>query len=238
MLYYGVLTYGAGGQQLTVAWLVLGFFFLAAGLWRRYRRRHPSERKLPLWWRTFSGTSLLLFLILCTVVWGRIVVGMMSSLPPGLPYVVVLSQVENRGESREELRERLDCAVEYLNENPETMVIVSGGWDPAEGSSRAHTMYQYLLHCGIGSNRIIWETHSKNAVGNLRYSMSIAGGPEAEIGVIASDYFTYRAMRIARNLGMRNARGFAAPTAAWLWPHRILQELLWVVHDKFLGITP
>ena len=100
----------------------------------------------------------------------------------------------------------------------------------------AHTMYQYLQRCGIGSGRILWETHSRNTTENLRYSISICGGPYGSLGVVSSDYFSYRAVRIARNLGMQNVRGAAVTTASWLWPHRIVLEILCVLRDKFLGI--
>ena len=59
---------------------------------------------------------------------------------PGLDYIIVLgAQIYERGPSAV-LRFRLDKAVEYLNENPQTKCIVSGGKGSNEPCSEAEGM--------------------------------------------------------------------------------------------------
>ena len=53
------------------------------------------------------------------------------------------------------LRERLDAALIYLEENPDSQCIVSGGMGEGEKISEAECMYRYLIKKGIHSSRII-----------------------------------------------------------------------------------
>ncbi len=49
------------------------------------------------------------------------------------------------------LQMRLDKAYDYLTENPDTIVIVSGGQGPDEHVSEAQGMYDYLVEKGIAA---------------------------------------------------------------------------------------
>ena len=97
-------------------------------------------------------------------------------------------------------------------------------------------MYRYLLRQGISSERIFWETYSRSTVDNLVNSAAIAGGRQARLGIVVSDYFAYRAVRLARNERLPNVCSVTAATPSWLLPHRLVQELLRVLQDKFFGI--
>lgn len=80
---------------------------------------------------------------------------------PNLDYVVVLgAQVRKSGPSKV-LRYRLDTAINYLNENPGTICIVSGGKGPNEPVAEAQGMTNYLESYSIKKNRIIKEMKSK-----------------------------------------------------------------------------
>lgn len=236
LVYYGFVTFAAEGQAFTWVWLILAAVFFGMFLKKRYRMRHPAKKKPPLWWKTFCVTTGILTAILLGVTLSRITASMLASPQEGLEYIVILSEDDIAGEGQKELARRLDRAVEYLKANPQTNVIVSGGWSDSQGYSKAHVMYQYLLRQGIATDRIFWETHSQDSRQNLRNSMLIAGGRGASLGIVSSDYFAYRAGRIARSLGMYQTQKIPADTTLWLLPHRLAEELLLVLRDKFLGI--
>lgn len=63
------------------------------------------------------------------------------------------------------LRERLDAALIYLEENPNSQCIVSGGMGEGEKISEAECMYRYLTKKGINSSRIIKEDKSTSTRG-------------------------------------------------------------------------
>lgn len=235
LIYYSVIEYAAKGQQMTMIWLFLAILFFLMYARGRYRKKHPRPSR-PLWVRTFCYTSLILLAILAGVVESRIIASMLSAPKSGLSYIVILSQNEITGETQEELEARLDCAVRYLKANPDTRVIVSGGWDSDKGYSKAHVMYEYLLECGVENNRISWEARSLNGEENLRYSMSISGGAEVPLGLVTSNFYSYRAARVARNVGLQHPQSLPAQTSVWLLPHRLAQEFIYVLRDKFFGV--
>lgn len=235
LAYYVLLEMLAPGQEMTVVWLLVALVFLCIYLYKGYRRVHPGK-KPPLWQRTFYLTTLILLAILAGVVESRIAGEMFTTAPEDLGYIVILSEDELPGGTEQELVGRLDQAVAYLQANPQTRVIVSGGWDSEKGSSRAHVMYSYLLRQGIETERIFWETYSRSTMDNLLNSAAIAGGRQSRLGIVVSDYFAYRAGRMARNARLYSVYSIPSATPPWLLPHRLVQELLWVLHDKFLGI--
>lgn len=98
------------------------------------------------------------------------------------------------------LKYRLDEAILYLNENPETVCIVAGGQGKNEPYSEAYGMAQYLMQNGIDKDRILLEDQSKTTEENLRYSRKFL--PEgAKVGIITNDFHMFRALQIAKNRG-------------------------------------
>lgn len=71
------------------------------------------------------------------------------------------------------LRDRLDKALEYLNEHPDVTVVVSGGQGPDEHISEAQAMYEYLVENGVNAERVLQEDRSTNTRQNLDYSLAL-----------------------------------------------------------------
>lgn len=94
------------------------------------------------------------------------------------------------------LQERLDTAVNYLNEYPKSKVIVSGGQGADESDTEAAVMKEYLINKGISKSRIDMETKSKRTEENISYSKE-----KFQLGktvIITSDYHMYRALMLAK----------------------------------------
>lgn len=129
------------------------------------------------------------------------------------------------------LRNRLDMAKRYLDQYPESQVILSGGQGEGEWLSEAQAMATYLMNKGIKSDRLILEDQSTNTVENLRYAKAILeaqGKGNKPILIITSDFHVYRAKMIAKDLGM-NAKGKGAETLLYLIPNYFLREAFGVV---------
>ncbi len=235
-VYYAVLRYLAPNQPLAGIWLILAVLFLGLFLYYWYRRRHPDHKKISLRGRTFCITTAILAVILVGVVAGRILTDMWRSPDPNVPFIVLLNQRDTAAETEAEWNARLDQAIRYLRANEATKVVVSGGWDSDRGYSEAHAMYAYLLEQGIDGRRVYWEIRSENTKDNLNYARSIVGGGRQTVGIVSSDYSMYRILRIARNQGYVQAEPIPTPTTVWLYPHRVVQEILQVLYDKFFGI--
>ena len=71
------------------------------------------------------------------------------------------------------LRNRLDAAVEYYNENPEAVIVVSGGQGPDEDIPEAEAMERYLYEQGVPLNKIIKEDKSTSTEENFKFSKEL-----------------------------------------------------------------
>lgn len=233
LVYYAVLRILSQGQQFVGVWLVLAAVFVLAGLWRLYRKKHPKLH-IALWFRTFCVTSLILAAILFGVVIGRIVTAMPGTAEKKLDYIVILCQSELYGETDEELRDRMEAALSYMEQDPDLKAIVTGGWNAASGSAPAHYMYQFLVEHGIRVNRIYWENHTGGSDENLIHVKSIVGVPEHGIGIVTSNYFSYRLSRIANQVGVRDFQMIPIATSWWLLPHRVVVEFLNIFYNKLM----
>jgi len=133
------------------------------------------------------------------------------------------------------LLKRLDEAYLYLEENPETKAVLSGGQGPGEDISEAECMRRYLTEKGIDASRLIMEEHSTSTYENIKFSAEKIRDIEANIGVISNDFHIFRAVRIARKQGLVNACGIAAATEPVMQIHFFLREIAAIAKDKLVG---
>ena len=68
------------------------------------------------------------------------------------------------------LQDRLDKALEYLEDHPDMTVVVSGGQGENEPATEAQGMADYLADHGFARENIILETQSHNTFQNMTYS--------------------------------------------------------------------
>lgn len=71
------------------------------------------------------------------------------------------------------LQDRLNEALDYLEENPDMLVVVSGGQGADEPTSEAQAMYHYLVEQGVDPDRILKEEDSHNTYQNLEKSFQL-----------------------------------------------------------------
>lgn len=133
------------------------------------------------------------------------------------------------------LGRRLDKAVEYLNENPGSPCIVTGGQGVNEIYSEAEVMKKYLLRAGIDENRIFMEDKAVNTEQNMRFSAEIIkeNGLSDKV-VIATDFF--HQLRCAYEARKNSLTPFAAScsTVWYLFPGYWVREMLAICKAVFL----
>ena len=163
---------------------------------------------------------------------GCIVSKMHAQGKPDLDYVVVLgAQVRKSGPSLV-LRYRLDKAIEYLDENPNTICIVSGGKGPNEPFPEAQGMADYLKEHGIDEQRILEEPDSKTTEENIVNSKKLISDDNASVGVITNNFHMFRALQIADKYGLDNAQGIAAGSPPNMLVNNMVREFF--AEIKFL----
>ncbi|MBO5055851.1 MAG: YdcF family protein [Lachnospiraceae bacterium] len=153
----------------------------------------------------------------------------------GLDYIVVLgAQMKASGPSKA-LQYRLDEAVRYLEENPDTLVIVSGGQGLDEHISEAQGMYDYLAQKGIASGRIIKEDKSRNTFQNLTFSAEFLDKEKNSVGIVTNNFHVFRAVGIAKKAGYKAVCGIAARGEPFLQYNNMMREFFGVVKDFLVG---
>ena len=156
-----------------------------------------------------------------------------SILPEGI-MIVLGAQMKPDGPSRV-LQYRLDAAYDYLVENPDTKVIVSGGQGSDEMISEAQGMYDYLAGRGIEKERIIREDRSVNTVQNLKYSAEFLDREQDSVCIVSNNFHMFRARRLAEKLGYQKVCGLAAKGDPVLMANNMLREFFGVMKDFTYG---
>ena len=153
----------------------------------------------------------------------------------GLDFIIVLGAKVNRNSvPSKPLYWRIDAAEEYLNENPDTVAILSGGQGSDEPISEAQCMYNELTKRGIEPSRLILEDKSTDTNENIRNSLKLM--PEdAEFGVLSNNFHVYRAVRISEKISGRKVSGIASQYKDALLIHYMAREAVGITMDVLHG---
>lgn len=239
---YGLAVLGTNsGTSFWLVWMVFAALLVVLGLSFRFH-----------WWGLmprFARNAVVALLAIGLVCFGaveaRIIAAMNATASPELDYVIVLgAQVRESGPSRV-LRYRLDKAIDYLEANPDTLCIVSGGQGSNEPFPEAQGMADYLEEHGIDGERILEENKSTTTEENIRFSVRLikdvtndvgsrdtadAGtdvGPiptDVSVGLVTNNFHMFRALQIAHANGLPQAQGLPAGSSPDMLPNNMLRE--------------
>lgn len=231
-VFYGVTVMLVGsGTWFFAVWYVLAVcFFAAAGI------AHADVWPLvPVVIRRMVEGFVALCLGLVLVTQACALSSFNAQGEDDLDYIIVLgAQVRESGPSAV-LRYRLDTAYDYLQANPDTVCIVSGGQGPNEPKPEAHAMAAYLADRGIDKGRIIQEDQSLTTYQNIRNSMQLFDADTARVGVVTNDFHVFRGVHIAHRQGIEHVCGIAAPSNVWFLPNNLLRESMGIAKDFAKG---
>ena len=137
----------------------------------------------------------------------------------GEPEVMVIlgCQVMADGDPSVLLQDRLDTALDYLEEHPDLTVVVSGGQGPDEPTSEAQAMADYLTAHGVEEEKVLLEPDSHNTAQNLDYSRRLLDreGIDTSDGVllVSNGFHLTRARMLAERAGFEQVSTLAAPAS-------------------------
>ena len=256
LLYYIIIViYSGVSTSFALIWPCLAIFLglLAAGWW--FGSQH--EGRIPVWIGVSVGTVCAAgFLILVIT---EVLMGWSAITATGQPadYVIVLGARVRGTKISNSLKQRLDRAIEYSEEYPNKVLVLSGGKGPGEESSEARAMYEYLQYNGIPEDKLLIEDQSSDTVQNIEFSRTVIDrqeynkaqaarahlmefyrerpdGDTIRIGILTSNYHVFRAEAIARRQEIEPV-GVAAACDPVLAVHLWLREAFAVLKDKFMG---
>ncbi|MDD6069727.1 MAG: YdcF family protein [Clostridiales bacterium] len=150
-------------------------------------------------------------------------------------YVLVLGAQVKGTKPTYSLMKRLDVAYEYLMENPDTVVILSGGQGPGEDVTEAYAMSVYMKAKGLEESRIILEDRSTNTYENIIYSRELMDSPDASVVLVTNYFHVFRGVGVAKKQGLTNVEGLGAPTKWYTVPNQYLREAFAVIKYKLCG---
>ena len=212
------------GQSLLFLWPLMGAFllirFVIFEIHYKTGNPLPFSKRFLILFRIFAAVSIAFFIS----VEGIILKAALTQPPESLNYIIVLGAKVNGTQPSGALRNRIDVASEYLHENPETLVIASGGQGPDEGISEAECIFRGLIQRGIDESRIIKEDQSTSTLENLTYSLTLIEKTSPSIGLVTNNFHVYRSMKIAETFEGYTFHAVPVATSLLSFPHYMLRE--------------
>ena len=152
-----------------------------------------------------------------------ILCAMVSVVPENMDCLIILG-ARLRGERiTEALKRRLDRGLRYLQENPKTVCVVSGGQGKGENIKEAEAMAEYLIACGIERNRIYLETESTSTYENLEKSLRFVQ-KKGKTGIVTNNFHIYRTMKLAKYLEYQKVYAVPASCNPIMFPNYMVRE--------------
>ena len=153
---------------------------------------------------------------------------------PNLEYIIVLGAHVQGTRLTLALLERTRRALQYLEENPETKAVLSGGKGEGEQISEAQAMCNYLVEHGIDRERLILEDRSTSTTENLKFSLEIIG-LDHSVGVVTNNFHVFRGTAIGKKCGCKEIYPIPSRYRSWRLLIYIPREILAILKDKIMG---
>ena len=152
-----------------------------------------------------------------------------------LDYIIVLGAHVNGTKLTLALLERVRRALLYLEENPGTKAVLSGGRGDGERISEAEAMYRYLTEHGVSPERLIKEERSTNTKENLDFSLRLIGSTDYSIGIVTNNFHVFRGVAIGKKCGCQKIYPLPSRYRSWRLLIYIPREILAILKDKIVG---
>lgn len=182
--------------------------------------KRPNHQKKPWspWLKAFFALILVGVLSFCSL-FAAVMYGSYNHIT-GDPQVMVIlgCRVMPGGEPSMLLQDRLETALDYLEEDPDILVVVSGGQGSNEPVSEAACMAGWLEERGISEDRIFQEDQSSNTKENLIFSKDLLAREGIDVGetdvlVVSNGFHLTRARMLAERFGYGEVSTLAAPSS-------------------------
>lgn len=207
---------------------IIGLLFIVWGIFRVKIISLTSVGYLKVIRLTFTFGALciiLSFFIICIVIQSY-----SKNIPKPNQDAIIVLGAGLRGENLSStLQARLNRALQYHNQNPNSIIIVSGGQGPDELVTEASAMKKYLLQKGIAEDKILYEDRSTSTKENFKFSKVILdnyfNGKDYSIVFVTNDFHLLRSKYYAVDAGFK-ADGLPSPSLKYLLPNYYLREYL------------
>lgn len=233
LYYIGIVLYAGIGIAFSFIWVVIGgLSIILSGI---MYQTHNGGIKVPAVIQKSFFIFLVVGVIFFLLVVTTIIKGAISKPQPNAHYMIILGAKVNGRQPSKTLRARVRAAADYLQENKQTIVIVSGGQGPGEDITEAEAMASLLQEYGIEKSRIRLEDKSTDTKENIEFSQTFITKKEDSVVIATSDFHVYRGMKMARKQGFTNVSPCPSKSDPVLFVHYYLREFFAVVKDTVKG---
>lgn len=156
--------------------------------------------------------------------------------------IIVLGAAIKGTEPTVQLRLRLEKAKECFEDNPDALIIVSGGQAADEECTEARAMKNWLVRNGVPESSVIEEGASTSTEENMLFSQGIIDslvesgelkrGPS--IVFVTNRFHVFRAERLSKRLGL-NAEGLASGEYRRFMLNDYMRECAAIAQHFFTG---
>ena len=228
-LLYSVAVYMVGSGTFSfIIWIFAAIFFGFLYIMEKKSLWSKVPKAVRYVFRIIVAIGFAVFVI-CQ---GCILTQFFSKGEPGADYIIVLgAQMRDWGPSVV-YKARLDSAIEYLNDNPDTKVIVTGGQGANESVSEGEGGKTYLLEQGIAEDRIIVESESLDTNQNISNALNLVEvTADMKIGIVTNNFHVFRGVMIATRYTDADVTGIAAFTEYQYLPNNMVRETFGILKD-------
>lgn len=201
--------------------------------WKRKAQHPGGHSRMMSAYHPYHGSRhvvrkvLLALLLLAVLAFGALEAVVLTGAHDdvqGEPKVMVIlgAKVMPDGGPSVLLRDRLDTALDYLEDHPDLLVVVSGGQGSNEPVSEARCMKDYLTAHGAEEEQILLEDQSHNTWQNLNFTHDLLEeqGYEEEMGqvlVVSNGFHLARSRMLFGRVwqGEDALSTLAAPSSHW-----------------------
>ena len=218
----------------THIWLALGAYLIFVAIYR-------IKTKHSFWsvWKRWIKLTIVSLISIASVI---SIINLSLILTPSIvgtnekaDNVILLGGgISKDGKLPKSVMSRVEKAAEYLNKNPDSICVVTGGtlkWLPYP---EAPEIKRQLVAAGINSERILVEDQAKDTIQNFQLSCKmLAEYKEQTIqevlntptAVVTSRFHLRRSERLARRIGFTNIKGIPAACPPIYILHNYVREI-------------
>lgn len=216
-------------------WPMLAILCLVRFIMLRREIKGRTKWRFPLFFRVAYRICFITALCIFVYVESLVIGGMHTEPDPDMPYIIVLGAGLRGSAPTRPLLLRMQAAAEYLEANPDTIAVASGGQGAGEDMSEAQCIYEYLTDKGIDPARIILEDQSKSTEENIKNSFALIPQDASEVGILSNGFHIYRAVRIAEKQGHDNVCGIPSRTLMPMGLHYMVREFFAIIKLEVFG---
>ncbi len=161
----------------------------------------------------------------CVFLLVRITVGSVIRSDGRANHAIVLGLALENGKPTDDLLARLDTAEQYAAENPEGMLVLTGGNPDESGKTEAAVMRDLLIQRGLPETKLILEDRAETTKENFRNTAKMID-PGSPVILISSNYHMDRAVRTAESVGFTQILRRPASSSALFFGANVMWEMM------------